>query len=259
MLRGLESWSLRWTYVRFVVESRLGIPYRGLLAPAATESLVTRRGYRFQPRDGTADRDLLGPFHEVQTQWFLRRWLARAAPGGVFIDVGAHCGSICVPLESFFDAVIAIEPLPENFGALKRNIELNTLDGKVTAVNVAAGAERGMGTLYIDNDDTASLIPKRTSRSLEVEMRSLDDLLMELGTPSSSVRFLKVDVEGAELAVLAGARRLLQDASPLVLLEGNTAAARQMLVERMQSIRYPLVRVADGSNLIFARTGSDLP
>src|ERR1700730_8268395 len=68
MLAGLDSWSLRWRYVRFVIERRLGIPYRGQLAPVQTTARVRRLGYEFAPRGGSADRDVLSPFNEVQTR-----------------------------------------------------------------------------------------------------------------------------------------------------------------------------------------------
>jgi hypothetical protein len=131
------------------VERRLGRPYRGALASTETGARITRDGYQFEPRAGTSDRDVLYAFNEVQTRWFLRQRFARGRSGGVFLDVGAHCGSFSILLESFFDTVLAIEPLPGNYRALERNIELNELGRKIRMFNVAAGAEHANARFFV--------------------------------------------------------------------------------------------------------------
>jgi FkbM family methyltransferase len=254
-LRGLGSWPLRWTFARFVVESRLGIPNHGLLAPTGTEPRVVRDGYTFEPRDGTTDRQLLWHFHEVQTRWLLRRYLAASGSGGVFVDVGAHCGSLAIPFESCFDSVLAIEPMPDNYRALERNISLNGLERKIRLLKVAAGAASGVGTLFIKEAELHSLLPLDAPEgTLEVEIRRVDDLLEAAGIRSADVRLLKADVEGAELQVLEGARRLLEEGAPLVVLEANTPSAMKELEDRMSPLGYVLLRVADNRNLFFARS-----
>jgi FkbM family methyltransferase len=253
-LRDLESWSLRMTFARFVVERRLGLPYRGQLAPAETAPRVKRDGYWFEPRYGTADREVLAPFHEVQTRRFLRGRFARTRRRGVFVDVGAHCGSFSIPFESFFDRVLSIEPLPDNCGAIARNIELNGLPRKIHVFNVAAGAAEGEGTLFVNGDELSSLLSVRApSNPMSVQVRPLDDLLREASVSAGDVRLLKVDVEGAELQVLAGARRLLDAACPIVVLEANTPDAARAVEMFMRNIGYVLVRVTDRRNLCFER------
>jgi FkbM family methyltransferase len=239
-LRGLDSWRLRWTFARFVVETRLGMPYRGALAPTETNAQVTRDGYRFEPRDGCADREVLWPFHEVQTRWFLRQRFARKRAGGVFVDV--------------FDRVLSLEPLPDNYRAIERNIALNELQRKIRPFNVAAGKARAIGPLFVKGDETSSLVcVDRFSGTVDVSIWPLDDLLSDQGVLASDVRLLKVDVEGAETEVLAGARRLLEEGSAVVVLEALTAAAKANLETRMTQLGYVLICVADGRNLCFER------
>lgn len=253
-LRGLDSWALRSTFIRFKIKTRLGFPHGGALAPTVNTARVTRDGYQFEPRDGTTDRDVLWPFNEVQTRWLLRRRLGRRPAGGVYVDVGAHCGSLSIPFESFFDKVLAIEPLPDNYRALERNIALNDLQRKIRPFNVAAGAAQANGTMFVKADDTSSLAPvEGATGTLGVSIRPLDEILNDEGISASEVRLLKADVEGYELAVLAGARRLLDEGSPIVVLEANTAAAKASLEAYMGRIGYELVRVTDGRNLFFER------
>lgn len=253
-LRALRSWPQRWTFGRFVVESRLGVPDHGLLAPVGNAARVTHEGYTFEPRDGTADRAVLWVFNEVQTRWGLGRHLARTPRGGVFFDVGAHCGAISIPFESFFDRVVAVEPLPDNFRALARNVALNGLQRKFRLRDAAAGAARGTGTLFVHGDDEPSLVPRGAPvETVEVDIRPLDDMLDEEAISPPEVRLLKVDVEGAELQVLAGAQRLLREGSPLVVLEANTPSARGAAEAHMGGLGYTLLRVCDGRNLFFSR------
>jgi FkbM family methyltransferase len=251
-LAGLESWLDRCTFSRWVVERRLGIPYHE--PPADPRARVTRNGYQFEPREDAADRQVLGPFHEVQTRSFVRRHFADGPARGIFIDVGAHCGSLSLPFESCFERVLSIEPRPDNYRALERNIALNRLEQKVRPFLVAAGAADAQGTLFLKGDETSSLVSAEASLgSLSVAVRALDGILTDAGGSPSDVRLLKVDVEGAELQVLAGAQRLFAEGSPMVILEANSPAARAGLESLMDQLGYVLLRVADGRNLCFKR------
>jgi FkbM family methyltransferase len=252
-LAGLGTWKHRWMFSQAAIEDRLGVPYRGGLTPSETSARVTREGYRFEPRNGTADREVLSPFHEVQTRSLVSRYVARAW-GGVFVDVGAHCGSFSIPYESFFERVISIEPLPDNYAALRRNIALNKLERKVRGFNLAAGARAATGTLFLNGDEMSSLVPMATSAgTVAVTIRPVDDLLSDERVSAAEVRLLKADVEGAELDVLEGAQRLISDGSPLVVLEANTPRTRIDLETYMRRFGYVLVRAADGRNLFFQR------
>jgi FkbM family methyltransferase len=134
----------------------------------------------------------------------------------------------------------------------QRNIALNALEKKVRPINVAAGRARARGTLFIRTDDT--LVPiEAPSGTVDVEVRAADDLLREEGIRPSAVRLLKVDVERSELEVQAGARRLLEEGSPIAVFEAITADAKTSLEAHMESLGYVLVRVADDRNLLFAR------
>jgi FkbM family methyltransferase len=253
-LAGLDSWRDRARFGRWIVERRLGLAFREEPAPEPRDRWLARDGYVFEPRDGSPDRQVLGAFHEVQTRSFVRRQLARRPPGGVFIDVGAHCGGFSIPFETSFATVIAIEPLPDNYRALERNIAHNQLGTKVRAFNVAAAEAPARARFFVDGDEKSSLVPAdRATRIIDVEVRALDDLLREAGVAAADVRLIKIDVEGAELRVLGGARQLLAAASPIVILEANTPDARSDLEAFMGRIGYLLRRVTDGRNLCFKR------
>jgi len=251
VLRALGSWSHRFTYARFVVEDTLGMPYRGQLAAKRT---TREDGFRFDPREGTADREVFGPFHEVETRSLLSEILAAQCHGGAFVDVGAHVGSMSIPFSTHFDRVLAIEPLPTNCRALQKNILLNGLESKIRVINAAAGVGPSSAVLHVRGDEQSSLVMNESaSESISVQLRTVDELVSETGISAANVRLLKVDVEGAEMDVLKGASNLLCAGSPLVVVEAITPTARKRLQHHLVGLGYRLIRVTDRRNLCWLR------
>jgi len=144
------------------------------------------------------------------------------------VDVGANIGQWssalldCVSPEK----LIVVEPIPEAFAILhkmfaeKSNVELH---------NVAVGADEGVGKLKITRDATgASLLqPREQMRALiggnwaitsevDTKITTLDRLLADLG----EVSLLKIDVQGYEKQVLAGAAQVLRR-TKFLLIELN--------------------------------------
>jgi len=131
-------------------------------------------------------------------------------PGDHVVDVGANIGYYLLLWESLTGPqgfVHCVEPEPDNLIELERNIEANRL-ANVRVHRVAAGA----------TDASVALRPGLNSGvdpngSLRVPLRRLDSLGVD------RVELLKIDVEGYEGEVLAGARRLLENRRPTVFLE----------------------------------------
>lgn len=146
--------------------------------------------------------------------------------GMVFIDVGANDG-----LYTLFAAakvgddgkVIALEPSRREYSRLQTNLYLN--QGKnVEAYRLGASNYNGFATLNIadyehEGHNTLGELcyDSAVSHSEEIEVRQLDDLLAE--DEIKSVDCVKIDVEGAEKAVLEGMGRILAENKPLLLVE----------------------------------------
>ena len=159
--------------------------------------------------------------------------LSLFAPGHVanlrcIVDVGANTGQWssmllnCVAPEK----LIVIEPQPDAFAILQKKFGAN---GRIDLHNVAIGEHDGVEKLKITRDTTgASLLkPKEEMRALigsnwtvttevEVPMTTLDRLLVDL----SEISLLKIDVQGYEKAVLAGAAQSLAK-TKFLLIELN--------------------------------------
>ncbi len=134
-----------------------------------------------------------------------------------FYDIGANFGlySMLLAGESGLTGVDAFEPLPRNADQLAANLFLNGLSGRVRLHRLALSDTAGVARLHVDERSTgvSTLLdtpPAGTRRDysahLEVETRPFDALFSQGGERV----LMKIDVEGAELAVLTGMRDYLR-------------------------------------------------
>jgi len=137
-----------------------------------------------------------------------------------FVDVGANVGyysllgGSCVGPNG---KVFALEPSPYAYERLCEVLASNGLN-QVKALQVALSGERGEGVLYLPppGNHTPSLVPSDRSDSIRVPLRTLDDCIDEWGV--NEVDLLKIDVEGFEPQVLAGASSALKAGKVRALL-----------------------------------------
>jgi FkbM family methyltransferase len=132
----------------------------------------------------------------------LRRWLR---PGDVFVDCGANVGLMTLVASRLVGpggAIYAIEAHPKIFRFLQSNVALNDARN-VTLFHLAVGEKEG-SVSFSDQpaDDGNHVLPN--GAGLTVDMKPLDSII----PPDTSVRLLKLDVEGYEKLVVEGAGRL---------------------------------------------------
>jgi FkbM family methyltransferase len=141
-------------------------------------------------------------------------------PGMTFVDVGANKGDfslIAARVMNDEGRVLSFEPGPENCRWIRKSIELNGYRS-IALHELALSDAEGHVPLYLgERSGWHSLVPARDGGdSIEVETRTLDSMLADTGDAHADV--LKIDVEGAELAVLRGAARTLAEQPPLAVL-----------------------------------------
>ncbi|MGA2301745.1 MAG: FkbM family methyltransferase [Candidatus Acidiferrum sp.] len=150
--------------------------------------------------------------YEPETTKLFRRLLQ---PGMTVMDIGAHAGYFSLIGASCVGpagTVYAFEPFPASFQHLQRNIALNGYKN-IHAVRKAVSDKTGVHKLLVNpkgsdrNSLFAGEIPWEAD-SPEVETTRLDDFLEACGWPR--VDLIKMDIEGAEHAALAGMKQTFE-------------------------------------------------
>jgi len=127
------------------------------------------------------------------------------------IDIGANIGMYTVLAAEKVGKdgrVIAIEPEPENYKYLLKNIKLNDFQN-VIPKNIALTNHEGFEKLYLYSSTAHSLISHEEKSSyIEVPVKTIDKLLEELDI--KKIDIIKIDTEGAEISILKGAEKTLR-------------------------------------------------
>lgn len=161
---------------------------------------------------------------------WLTRFCARTLkPGMVAFDVGANLGyytllfADCVGLDG---KVVAIEPNPEIFHLLGETVALNGFDHIVTLIQAAATdhAKEPL-ELFVPMGEpkNATVAFSGGSRPAELRIGVPGVTIDELSSGLERVDFLKIDVEGAEPAVMSGMMATIARWKPTIVLEFNAA------------------------------------
>jgi FkbM family methyltransferase len=152
--------------------------------------------------------------YECDTQEVILKFLPET---GTFIDVGANIGTLAIPIAKARPqvSVICIEADLNIHRFLQENLNRNGCE-RVHAVSCVAGATDGqLVAFYRAPDDKfgmGSLGPQFSDVPTMLWQQSLDNMLTRMNVHRVDV--IKIDVEGAEVRVLRGARRLLTSERP---------------------------------------------
>lgn len=196
---------------RFVFNSTAGSD-RPLVIQGHKMFLATEG--RYPSPDMVVDR------YEQATTSLFRQLLK---PGMVVVDIGAHVGYfslLAAKLVGPEGKVYAFEPEPSNHLLLLRNIEINNYT-TIRAQRKAVSNRSGSMDLFLSALDSGSHSlhaagARGVTGTARVEATTLDAFLEAEGWPK--VDLIKIDVEGAEVAVLEGMRQLLDQRRGLKLV-----------------------------------------
>ncbi len=127
----------------------------------------------------------------------------------LFVDVGANVGAYTVLASGVAKCrTIAFEPVPFAFRFLTGNIRLNGLESRTLAVQAGIGEKEGTLT-FTDDLGTENYVATDADKGgIAVRMTPLDTALK-----SENPTFIKIDVEGFETKVFAGAGETIRKAS----------------------------------------------
>lgn len=167
------------------------------------------------------------------------------SPGDIFFDVGANVGYYSILASRLVGQngiVAAFEPLVKNLVFLQRHIELNdalnirifpfAVSDSTGISGFAAGDDRAMGRLVDEGVARTTLVPTVT----------IDDITGSGLRPT----VMKIDVEGAEIAVLNGARRVIEKYRPKIFLSTHSAELRESCLRLLSTAGYAVEPLTDG-------------
>ena len=197
-------------------EYRRGLPTRALsfatsLVPkSAFHPIVARLHLRAEPE--------------------MRGIVERCDPSGTAIDVGTWYGPWTYWLSKRVRDVQSFEPNPKVAAVLRKGVASNVTVHECAVSDAEGTAELVLQDLSVGSEGTATIVPGvEGAGSHSVRTKRIDDMGF------TDVRFIKIDVEGHELAVLNGARRIIERDHPVLFVE---------LEERMTDINGTIAMMA---------------
>jgi FkbM family methyltransferase len=191
----------------------------GLRTMGATDGYVRREVLGSQMyldvKDPGICRDLI--LYGIREQWAIGVMKELLRPGQTVVDVGANIG-FYVLLESLkvgpSGKVYAIEPVPDNYELLRRNVDLNRR-GNIEMHRCAVGDKPGRAQMHLSHlrNWHAMTAVHATGRVIDVDVVTLDSFLD--GKPAPSL--VRMDVEGYEHEILRGMEQTLDRSNDLTL------------------------------------------
>jgi len=178
-------------------------------------------------------------------------WIAEFAAGEVLVDIGANVGMYTVwAAKTRGTRVFAFEPEAQNYALLNRNIVLNDLGTQVKAYCLGLSDQAGFSELHLSGLDVGGSChslgeridfkhePMTPAFSQGCVSARLDDLVAAGVMPVPD--YIKLDVDGIEPRIIAGARRVL-----------NERKVRSLLIETNQNLPDHMHMVAELESLGF--------
>jgi FkbM family methyltransferase len=164
-------------------------------------------------------------FPEYAEIMFVQRYLDK---NSVFFDVGAHLGEYALIAASIATQgkVFAFEPTPHTIRLLEENIALNPTAKKIKVIKQAVSNKVGTAQFVIEPESEVNHLPhNQDTKQNTVKVKTTTLTAIASKYRCKKIDLVKIDVEGAELAVLEGAEKLLtKGAIKAFILEINPKA-----------------------------------
>ena len=173
-------------------------------------------------------------------------------PGDVVYDCGANIGYFSVIFAKLVGPggkVFAFEPSADSYASVEAARDENGLpiipvQRAIWNENTTLQFSRGPGDASMVSDHVADVFGQEAqSNMVQVATQALDDFVYGQGNPAPD--FIKLDVEGSEGKAVAGARRLLKEKRPLLLIEIHGEPGREVWPQ-LQELGYVPTNIATG-------------
>jgi FkbM family methyltransferase len=205
------------------------------LIPAGTVVPIFRgplRGYKWITGAAAGEgKGLSVPLHLSEPEQLdVARRLAPA--DGICFDIGANVGFYTLLFAKYSKHVFAFEPVPRNIGYLWKMLEVN---GVRNATIVPCAVSDSTRLFSLQTGENCALGRLQCIGEQPIAVVSLDDFVFAYKIVPS---LLKIDVEGEEMSVLKGAKNLLSNGKPVILLSTHQEALRFECLEFLKGMKY---------------------
>jgi FkbM family methyltransferase len=174
-------------------------------------------------------------------------------PGFICYDLGASIGYLSLLMARKARQVFAFEPAPHAAAEIRRHMAANGIDNITIIPSPVSNDEREVSFVLTDVAFGSSINETETRWPIiKVRTTTLDRFLE--GHPGPD--FIKIDIEGEEGRVLAGARTLLAKHRPVICCELHSVTAAQEVQDVLREFGYS-IRTLDGRD--FTISGEVIP
>ena len=194
------------------------IKYKLFGKPSQRNTLIRTNLGLFVARKGTIDFQ----FANYAYEWNVKRFVLNHYKNyDVFIDIGANIGTYAIMAAKLGLRAVAFEAIPDNLAVMHTNVRLNKMADKIKIFDVGLSDRQYETEFVFDTVNTgASHLAHNNENSnrVKVQMKTFDSLFEQMGIAPSDKVFMKIDVEGMEVAVINGAKQFLSSHKNLLLV-----------------------------------------
>jgi FkbM family methyltransferase len=161
----------------------------------------------------------LGYYEKLETSLVLNM----IHDGGVVLDIGGNYGWYSLNIAKRFPntTIHAFEPITYTYNIFEENIKLNNFSN-INVYNIGIGKENSVLEFNYNPDRSgatslSNLLERENVEKIRCDVRILDEFVAEKNI--NRIDFIKIDIEGAELFALQGAKKVLQQFQPKLFVE----------------------------------------
>ena len=197
--------------------------------------------YNFETRHG--QKITINTFHDLVTVWviFCRHEYKIPKDTSVVIDAGANIGTFSIYASGKnVKEIFAIEPFPDTYSQLEKNIKRNGLENKVKLNSLALANETGTRNMDLSDGPSQSrgLLEDQDKSGLTVTTSTLADFLNTIG--KDEIDFLKIDIEGGEHEVFHSSTTETLRRIKYIAMEYHPDASKSDLFNKITQAQFKL-------------------
>lgn len=156
----------------------------------------------------------------------LQLWQSLSAESDLIMDLGANTGvfSLIAAATNNIAIIYSFEPVPYNYKILQKNIDLNDFSN-INLVTKAVSETIDKHKMLIEENSVNYINSLENDKlgnnqnTMQIEIESIDIDTFCNNNSIEAIDLIKIDVEGHELKVLNGMKRIINDCKPTFIIE----------------------------------------